>query len=116
MPTGDFMLEMELFLLHKGFSLSFPFDWRYSELSHPTQARDDPVRRKRRHKPVSKGYTAGRPADVDVSDSIKWWRMRAYDGIPYMYDAINLRLREVSAERASFPKMDIQKTNLPERL
>jgi TonB-linked SusC/RagA family outer membrane protein len=110
----DFMLGWNHSFSYKGFSLYFLLDWRYGgEVLSQTQAEMDLYGvSKATAQARDKGYVSleGR----QISD-VKGFYKNVVGGRAgvteyYMYDATNLRLREVSLSY-SFPRKWIQKTN-----
>lgn len=110
----DFMLGWNHSFSYKGFSLYFLLDWRYGgEILSQTQAEMDLYGvSKATAQARDKGYVSleGR----QISD-VKGFYKNVVGGRAgvteyYMYDATNLRLREVSLSY-SFPRKWIQKTN-----
>lgn len=110
----DFMLGWNHSFSYKGFSLYFLLDWRYGgEVLSQTQAEMDLYGvSKATAQARDKGYVS--LEGQQISD-VKGFYKNVVGGRAgvteyYMYDATNLRLREVSLSY-SFPRKWIQKTN-----
>ena len=110
----DFMLGWNHSFSYKGFSLYFLLDWRYGgEVLSQTQAEMDLYGvSKATAQARDKGYVS--LEGQQISD-VKGFYKNVVGGRAgvteyYMYDATNLRLREVSLSY-SFPRKWVQKTN-----
>ena len=110
----DFMLGWNHSFSYKGFSLYFLLDWRYGgEVLSQTQAEMDLYGvSKATAQARDKGYVS--LEGQQISD-VKGFYKNVVGGRAgvteyYMYDATNLRLREISLSY-SFPRKWVQKTN-----